>query len=801
MKTISLLALFFTLNLLFINAQDSVDIPSSLGSSYGTYFELPRESIYLHLNKDKYVKGESLWFKGYVYNRKSHKPFVTTTNVYLGIYDSLGLQKSKYLYYAEDGYFNGNITIDSTFTDGNYYVKASTNWMRNFKEDDSYVQQIEVLSKTYKSPRANTAVAYDVQLLPEGGNVVGGLPNVVGVQILDRNGFGGAVKTMKLHDASGKQLVTFSTNQFGLGKFEFIPSLNNSYTVSFTSVAGDKVNTKLPIAYSKGINLRLQNNPFYDKVILNITGNVESSGKDFKLMIHKDGNYKEYPIEINGETNNAVFVLQKKELPHGVNTVTVFDSNDKPVLERLFFNNTKKDVEELSVRILSTEEDSIVVGIRSKENTAMLNLSVSVLPESTISYGHQENIKSMFYLRPYLRGYIERPNYYFTSTTPKKEYELDLLLLTQGWSRYRWFDVVNNKPNVNYEFEDGVTLSVNLNNKDAFGDGDKLMIHKSEYHGSQIIPIKQEDNSIDVTNFFPQNGERLYFSLSDKNDKIEKIGAYFTLGNYKINDRLSNLNQYFRATDLETSVDLKNSNSFDLIQDKETIALENVTVFEDKVERLADKNILIPTYLKGKVTEIDIDLARTFPLMTDLIRAKGYEVIEIALGMVIRSRRGGGVNLVFDNVRQPNLDILYRLRSNQVESFFFDRLSRYEGAMSQNQETFYIYTRKGKELNVSPGIENFKASNATSYLVENGFEESKEFYSPAYTTYLDEAFENFGVIHWEPNLEVNKNGEATFKILNTQNNYISFFFEGMGNNGYLLSKVDKIDISEISKTK
>ena len=801
MKTATLSSLFFLLIIFFSTAQDTEDLSGELATSYESYFEFPRESIYLHLNKDKYIKGEGLWFKGYVYNRMANKPFVNTTNIYLGIYDSLGLQKCKYLYYAEDGYFNGNIAIDSTFTDGSYYVKASTNWMRNFKEDDAYIQKIEVLSKTYTSQQANATIAYDVQLLPEGGNLISGLPNVVGVKILDSNGFGVAVKNIKLQDASSKQLVKFNTNQFGLGKFEFIPSLNNSYTVSFTSATGDKVNTKLPLAYSKGINLRLQNNPFYDKVILNIAGSVESSGKDFKLMIHKDGDFKVYSIEIDPKTNKSTFVLKKEDLPHGVNTVTVFDSNDKPVLERLFFNNTKKNIEDLSIRILEKEDDSIIIGLKSLTNKSILNLSVSVLPENTISYGHQENIKSTFYLRSYLRGYIERPNYYFTATTPKKEYELDLLLLTQGWSRYNWFDVVNNKSDVKYEFEDGVILSVNLNNKEAFGIGDKLMIHKSKNHGNQILDIKPNEDQIVVTNFFPQNNEELYFSVLDKKGKMTRLNGYITLPSNGIVDKVGNLNYYSNLTNIKTRIENKNQKSVNLIQENNTISLDNVTIVENKIERLTDKNILVPAYMKSKVTEVELNDARTFPRFTDIIRLKGYEVRDELGFMSIRSRRGGGILLVIDGVRQPNLDALISLPTSQVESFFFDRLSRYEGAMSQNNETFYIFTRKGKELNVTPGIENFESQNAISYLVKMGFEESKQFYTPAYTTYLDKSFENFGVIHWEPNLEINENGEAIFKIFNTQNNYISLYMEGMDNNGNLMSKISSINISEMLKTK
>jgi len=64
----------------------------------------------------------------------------------VGIYDSLGKQIDKKLYLGANGYTKGNILIDSTFTSGEYYIKASTNWMRNFKEQDAFVQKINIIN-------------------------------------------------------------------------------------------------------------------------------------------------------------------------------------------------------------------------------------------------------------------------------------------------------------------------------------------------------------------------------------------------------------------------------------------------------------------------------------------------------------------------------------------------------------------------------------------------------------------------------------------------------------------------------
>ena len=63
-------------------------------------------------------------------------------------------------------------------------------------------------------------------------------------------------------------------------------------------------------------------------------------------------------------------------------------------------------------------------------------------------------------LRSDLKANIENPSYYFTNINERKDEELDLLLLTQGWRRFEWTDVnLNNKTAPQYAFEDNIEIN------------------------------------------------------------------------------------------------------------------------------------------------------------------------------------------------------------------------------------------------------------------------------------------------------------------------------------------------------
>ena len=58
------------------------------------------------------------------------------------------------------------------------------------------------------------------------------------------------------------------------------------------------------------------------------------------------------------------------------------------------------------------------------------------------------------------KGYIEHPNYYFTDTSAQKAAELDNLLLTQGWRRFVWKDIITNiTPALAYTSNTGMGIS------------------------------------------------------------------------------------------------------------------------------------------------------------------------------------------------------------------------------------------------------------------------------------------------------------------------------------------------------
>jgi len=203
---------------------------------YAEYFNNEREIPYLHLNKTSFLKGEEIWFKAYVLNTKTKKTHKLTSNLHCAIYDETGLLKKHKMLNVNNGIASGSFMIDSTFTNQKYFIKASTNYMKNFVEDESFLQEINIIDN-FNTVKENTHVeekGYDLQIFPEGGHILANAINTLSIVLKDNNDEIPAIKEAKIVDNLGKLIENISINRFGNSKVTTFIEHRKEYTVEMT---------------------------------------------------------------------------------------------------------------------------------------------------------------------------------------------------------------------------------------------------------------------------------------------------------------------------------------------------------------------------------------------------------------------------------------------------------------------------------------------------------------------------------------------------------------------------------------
>tara|TARA_R110001632_G_scaffold18712_12_gene57659 strand:- start:23375 stop:25792 length:2418 start_codon:yes stop_codon:yes gene_type:complete len=784
--------------------QEKIDIENN----YLEYFKLPRESLFLHTNKTTYLTGETIWFKAYAYDRKNELTSKRTTNIYFGLYNKFGSQIDKKLYHAKEGFAEGSFEISAGLASGEYFLKISTNWMKNFKEDDSYVQKVRIINPKIRETddKKISEKEYDFQFLAEGGHIVANTKNSIGIKAIDDKGKGTSA-TGIIFNSKNQQISSFKSNKLGLGKFTFTPKKGEKYTAKITLNNGKVFEQQLPEILEKGISIIL-NNLKLENVVITLNTNDSSleiiKNRDFKLLLHKDGKVKSIPVVF--KENTKQILIARKDLYKGMNTVTLFNDKKQPIVERMFFNNESIQNHSLIIEKIISDEDSISYVIKSNQITSnrTLNASISILPTKTESYNPDHTIATAIYLKPYLKGIVENPQYYFKNFDRKKKHELDVLIITQGWSKYSWDDVFNFPPKPSFDFENGISVNGFVNTR--VQKIESIFLHPTMGNKAAFIPI-DEKGRFNIKNFYPVANEEIKFSYLNKKGSLKKPAM--SISYIKLMDKdFVNTDKYLSFYSFYK--DKSNALTKFLIDDN-VEQLDEIKLKTDYRRKLW-KETHDPILVNGKITRITEEEVNRYPNIYDLLSDKGFDVTvwqgpnyrhkdgtRVLIGdVIITSRRPNrqavpNSPLIFlDGVRLSDANALLNMNTDKIEKVVIDKTGVGLGLGAGLGGVIKITTRKTNFKWKTDPYNNTSFINISTY----GFQPKKEFYAPKYTSYQMKAFNDFGIIHWTPNLNISNENASIIKTVNTGLHEINFYIEGVYSDGTVFSQKVTIDNSK-----
>jgi len=737
----------------------------AIENKYTEYFKQTREIPYLHLNKTNFIEGEEVWFQAYVLNQKTSKLHQHTTNLYCHIYNENSEYKQSKLLYVKNGIASNSFKIDESFTENTYYIKATTNWMKNFEEDDSFTQKIHIVSNnTAKASIQNTESYYDLQLLPEGGHLVTNTNAVVGLLIKDKKNKGVQIKSGFLLKADNTELQPIAVNQFGLGKINFFYEQNSRYKVKITTFDDEVIVKDIEPAKDHGISLQVDNLNtaiIQLKIKTNATTLKMNKGAKFYLFIHNTNSLSKHSFVLKEEATEYEFFLSAKKLPKGINIITILNEDEYPILERLIFNYDKEMFASIDTKILSKSRDSLSLQL-SKNNDQIHYLSASFLPEETQSYETDNNLITKLLLKPFVKGTIENSTYYFKDTNRKKLVDLDLLLLNQGWSRYNWNTVFNRKPNFKFEFEKGITVSGTMKSKVKDSTVLLLFSPKSEL----VLNTSVVNNQFTFDHIYLKDSSEVNFSIQgNRRLKVPSISSTF----YPILNKKDTT--FSKTFSVNVNADLK-----DFISDR--IVLDEVTL-QLKPKEKNRPTRLFATSTRYKNTDPFYIKSRN---ILSFLATKGFQVTGSFPFTVIsnnrgisnfRQNQGAATEVTLDDIpivtqEFNNLNFISNMTLDDFEEII---ISKNDGGQ------IYLYSNKEKR--------NLSEDAFQKVISPIGFASEKTYYTPNYNTSDVSAFKKYAAIFWKPNM-VFEQKNYTFSVPHFNQKNIRLFIEGITKEGAII---------------
>ncbi len=331
--------------------------------------------------------------------------------------------------------------------------------MRNFQEDYFFYKEISI-GKTFNAvkPTALQVAEHlrvaDVSFFPEGGNLVVGLQSRVAFKAINKYGKGVDFKAfiISMHNDT---VTSIQSQHLGMGSFIFKPVAGEKY---FASIKGpsDTQQFQLPEPIVNGYTFFVDNLSNEEQIKIIARNNFPV--KDRPVLIGQHRGEVLFGLSSNGEGNSFIWNLPKENMKdNGVVQLTLFNAQGVPQCERLIYNYEDNSPLQISITPDKSEyqpKEKVVLSIHvqdQNEDPVTGNFSLSVTDTRQVTQGvNDENIYTYLNLSSdvqtlkldEVRGVIEQPGYYFDQANRNAKVHLDILLMSQGWRRFAWPDVL-----------------------------------------------------------------------------------------------------------------------------------------------------------------------------------------------------------------------------------------------------------------------------------------------------------------------------------------------------------------------
>jgi hypothetical protein len=397
----------------------------------------------------------------------------TRTRVHMQLMDKSGLVfgKKKVNYVVQSGYETVDKGKAETDPMGHLTLQLSAKDRKLLQEGRLYisvdpdVKGRPTLNKDFSLKSALNDL--DLQFFPEGGDLISGVTKKVAFKAVDHLGKGVPI-TGQIVNSKGDLITEFKSTHLGMGQFILIPEPNMTYSAQFTYGDGLKKTVSLPETKAAAINLIVQqvnDTEVQVGVMTNEAYLKQNEGQNYFIIAHTNG-ILSYGAQLSLKNEAALIRLPKEGIPTGILHITLLKANGEPVSERLVFVENEKpiDIEVSTDKSTYNQKDLVAlhVAIPPIDSTYWANFSVAVTDESKVPYEEDDEltILSNFLLTSDLKGYIEKPNYYFNAANENRREALDVLLLTQGYRKFEYKQLMNEQlPQVVFFPEVGMELA------------------------------------------------------------------------------------------------------------------------------------------------------------------------------------------------------------------------------------------------------------------------------------------------------------------------------------------------------
>ena len=304
-----------------------------------------------------------------------------------------------------------------------------------YHDEISYLQN--------KWPQKTMDRQLDMRFYPEGGYLVANAICTIGWE--SKTSAGEPVTTRAVVFDNQQPIDTITTNEQGLGKFYLTVHPGASYAIKPIAWPAElqlKIEGySLPVVLTKGVAISVPHAIINDSLFCKV---FASGYSQVNLVVHNFRTVFQQQVLAIKEGGTRVLLLLD-DVPKGLTAITLLDSNDRPLAERIFFAhyNSKTVCTITPDKKAYEKRQKVTVSFQLNNNEQPVEgfASVACAQANRYDYSKHQDIESF----TYLHGVLQNVPDYTNGEGYKKEDHLEKVLLVRGWRRYTWQELMANK--------------------------------------------------------------------------------------------------------------------------------------------------------------------------------------------------------------------------------------------------------------------------------------------------------------------------------------------------------------------
>lgn len=630
----------------------------------------------------------------------------------------------------------------------------------------------------------------DMGFYPEGGLLLEGLSNRVAFKMHSENGISFEIKG-ELFDDSGQLITEIQSDYKGMGSFPLIPEPGKRYYVKVSDPLHVDSVFYLPETEKEGWMLQASVD---DEKMTLILGSTFDEERPALITVAIRGFMVNYVARSVNRFDS--FSIPTKDMPPGIAVVTLFDAKGKPRAERLVFvNHNRLGKAQLeSDRSAYLPRDSVALRISVSDDQGRPvqgSFSLSVVDEQlgkTRSLD-EPGIISTLYLTGEIKGAIEDPESYFDPDLAHGPHYLDLLLLTQGWRKYRYEHMLENDidalpPPRIYDVVNGQLLRYTYGSKGkptpgsitVFNAGGTAQFETAE--DGSFRYMHKYDPGLNPNVMFLGEGAR-------PKDKVEiwiQPDAFEDLFQAFFENMSDSL---FTRTYQHPDTDMG-------FEDQYTLGINNRWIEEVIVYGSSRKVIEFQEETFINSSSARKDVIRSAPDIYGVLMNMGLPVVKEGLNIFYTGGQyRGALNWYVDDFPRE-YDFVRNLWTGDIKAIFVvkfpdTQLFEIPDRLDPFSDTQDAYSQMIISIHMLPYNERPVKEKRSSSVMLPKITMAKEFYRPSYATEAQrysQVPDLRKTLHWEPEVLLDENGEATVTFYNGDRyTRVSCILEGITSDG------------------